>query len=135
MSTDPYVRGVLTVIAGALIYLCVVLTPLPVVSAQGALRPGEPTGPAEMVIVGVRLASGAALPVQVQGPVAIGGEVRVTGDVKVAGRVQTEQVPGTAERVVLVGWEENASAPAPGRFVGLDQPNNQGLPVTPRPRP
>ena len=132
MSIDAYLRGVLTVIAGALVYLCVVLTPLPAVSAQTALRPGDPTGPGEMVIVGVRLPEGAGLPVQVQGPVAIGGEVRVTGDVKVTGTVQTEQVPRTTQRVVLAGWEENGSTTTAGRFLPWDQPTNQALPVSPR---
>ena len=132
MSIDAYLRGVLTVIAGALVYLCVVLTPVPAVSAQSALRPGDPTGPAEMVIVGVRLAQGAALPVQVQAPVAVTGEVRVAGDVKVNGRVQTEQVPRTTERVVLACWEENGSTTVPGRFLQWDQPSNQALPVSSR---
>jgi hypothetical protein len=133
MSPDVYLRGVLTVIAGALVYLSVVLTPVPAVSAQGALRPGDPTGPAEMVIVGVRLSQGGALPVQVQAPIAVTGEVRVAGDVRINGRVQTEQVPRTTQRVVLAGWEESGTTTAPGRFLPWDQPSNQALPVAPRP--
>ena len=104
---DRYVRGVLTIIAGALVYLCVLATPWPAAEAQTARRPGDPTGPAEMVIVGVR----GTLPVQVQNAIGIAGEVKVTGDVRVTGRVQTEQVPRTSTRVVLAGWED-ASAPA-----------------------
>src|SRR3712207_7252960 len=34
MTTDSYVRVVLTVIAVALVYLCVILTPIPRASAQ-----------------------------------------------------------------------------------------------------
>jgi hypothetical protein len=61
MKNDAYLRGVLTVIAAALLYLCVLLTPLPAVSAQagrviGAPTPGVSTGPAEMVVVGWKVA-------------------------------------------------------------------------------
>ena len=51
--TDRYLKSVLTVIAGALIYLCVILTPIPRASAQTpSIRPGEPSGPTEVVVVG-----------------------------------------------------------------------------------
>ena len=41
---DRYTKAALTLIATALVYLCVVLTPLPGVQAQGGTqRPGEPT--------------------------------------------------------------------------------------------
>ena len=49
---DRYTKTILTVIAVALLYLAVVLTPFPSVSAQGTLRPGEPSGPLEVVVVG-----------------------------------------------------------------------------------
>ena len=51
MRVDLYTRMVLTAIAAALLYLCIILTPLPVASAQTAQRPGMPTGPAEVVIL------------------------------------------------------------------------------------
>ena len=129
MKVDAYLRGVFTVIAGALVSLCVVLTPWPTASAQTALRPGDPTGPGEMVIVGVR--QGVTLPVQVQGPVTVGNELRVTGDVKVSGRVQTEQVPRTLSRVVLTGWEDGGPGDAPGNLVRWNRATSVALPVAP----
>lgn len=138
MRTDWYLRGVLTVIAVALVYLCLIVTPLPAAFAQGARTPGarapgESTGPAEMVIVGWRLAPDAALPVQIPGRVSVTGDVRVSNDVRVTGRVQTEQAPRTTNRVVLAGWEESASASNPGRFQPWVEALNQALPVTSRP--
>ena len=129
MKADLYLRGVLTVIAGALVYLCVILSPLPAISAQTAQRPGDPTGPAEMVIVGVR--QGVALPVQMQGPVMVSNEVRVTGEVKVTGRVQTEQAPRTLSRVVLTGWEDGGAGDAPGSLVRWNRATSIALPVAP----
>ncbi len=52
--TDRYTKTVLTVIAGALIYLCVVMTAFPAAQAQSSARPGEPTGPQDVVVVGWR---------------------------------------------------------------------------------
>lgn len=124
MSNDRYIRGVLTVIAGALIYLCIVLTPVPAAFAQGARTPGEPTGPAETVIVGWKLAPGVGVPVQVLDPVSVAGEVRVSG------KVQTEQMPNTASRVVLTGWEQNGAATAPGSFTSWNVTQGRALPVT-----
>ena len=129
MKADAYVRGLLTVIAGALVYLSVILTPWPTASAQTAARPGDPTGPAEMVIVGVR--QGVALPVQVLSAVQIANEVRVTGDVRVTGRVQTEQVPRTADRVVLAGWEEGNTQGGQARILQWNNATRAALPVTP----
>jgi hypothetical protein len=129
MKSDAYLRGVLTVIAGALVYLCVVLTPWPTASAQTTQRPGEFTGPGEFVIAGVK--AGVALPVQVMGPVQIGNDVRISGDVKVTGRVQTEQVPRTADRVVLVGWEEGNSQAGQTRVVQWNRAAGVALPVSP----
>lgn len=99
---DRYTKTVLTLIAIALVYLCVVLTPLPGVQAQTAPRPGESTGPAQMVIVGWRGAPGEAIPVSMSGPV----PVTVAAPVQVTGRVTTEKASERADRVVLVGWEE-----------------------------
>jgi hypothetical protein len=126
MKSDLYLRAVLTVIAAALIYLCVLLTPLPVASAQvgqivGAPTPGVSTGPAEMVIVGWRVPE---IPV-----VVTRGEVRVTG------RVQAEPVPNAIQRTTLIGWEERARPESPGAFRALE-PQGDALPVMVRqPKP
>ncbi|MGH9174138.1 MAG: hypothetical protein ACRD1H_07255, partial [Vicinamibacterales bacterium] len=88
----------------------------------------ESTGPAEVVIVGWRLASDAALPVQVSGRVA--GDVRVTNDeLRVSGRVVTEQAPRTSTRDVLSGWEEHGSPTAVGTFSAWNRPQGRALPV------
>ena len=51
--TDRYTKCVLTVIAVALVYLCVIFTPLPHAHAQtSSIRPGESSGPTEVVVVG-----------------------------------------------------------------------------------
>ena len=122
---DGYLRFVLTVIAAALVYLCVVLTPWPRVAAQTAMRPGDPTGPAEMVIVGWRLPNNAALPVQVRGRT----EVAVAGEVRVSGRVATEPVPETSTRVVLAGWEDAASRERSGTYRTWNDGQRAALPV------
>lgn len=89
--TDRYSKVVLTVIAGALIYLCVVMTAFPAVQAQGTKRAGEMIAtPIEAVIVGWKL--NAPLPIMATEPL----------------RVQTERASGQADRVVIVGWEEGA---------------------------
>jgi hypothetical protein len=127
MRHDRYVRIVLTVIAGALLYLCVVLTPLPTVSAQrvvGGKTPGEYTGPAEVVIVDWRLPENASLPVTVtRGDVRVSNEVRITGDVEV------RQARNDALRTVLIGYEEGASTSGSGRFSGINQAAGRGVPV------
>jgi hypothetical protein len=135
MRNELYLRVVLTVIAGALVYLCIVFTPLPAASAQGrrvvgAPTPGESTGPGEMVIVGFRLPPDEALPIQ--GKVSVAGDVTVSNTVRVAGRVQTEPVDNTATRTVLVGWEENGQPQMPGRFARWNDGAKQALPVSPR---
>lgn len=130
MRNDWYLRLAVTVIAAALVYLCVVLTPMPAAFAQGARTPGESTGPAEVVIVGWRLAPDAVLPVQVSGRVT--GDVRVTNDdLRVSGRVLTEQAPRTSTRVVLSGWEDNGSATTVGTFSAWNRPEGRALPVAP----
>jgi len=105
---DRYTKAVLTLIATALVYLCVVLTPLPGVQAQGTQRPGEPTGPLPVVIVGWGGAPGTTLPVSTTRPV----PVTVAAPVEVTGRVSTDKATERADRVVLVGWEVGATRDA-----------------------
>jgi hypothetical protein len=131
MTNDRYVRITLTVIATALVYLCIVLTPLPSVSAQGgrvvgAPTPGVSTGPAEMVVVGWRVPD--TIPVTVAR-----GDVRITNDtIRVNGRVQAEQPPGTAHRTVLIGWEEQGTLTKAGGFAPLGSAQPRGVPVSVR---
>jgi hypothetical protein len=109
--TDRYTKTVLTVIAGALIYLCVVMTAFPVAQAQSSARPGEPTGPQDVVVVGWRPTT--ALPIVAVEPL----------------RVITEQRAGIPDRVVLAGWEEtNAQGATARRF----DAGGDGLPVSVR---
>ena len=103
--TDRYTKALLTIIATALIYLCVVLTPLPTVHAQFTQRPGEPTGPVQVVVVGWRAPQNETVPVAVSRPVA----VTVNGLVEVRGQVKTEKATDRAERVILSGWEEDVN--------------------------
>jgi hypothetical protein len=131
MTNDRYLRCVLTTIALALVYLCIVLTPLPIASAQGARTPGESTGPAEMVIVGVRLGPADAIPVYAPDPIPLTGDVKVSNEVRVTGRVQTEQAARTSSRVVVVGWEEKGSRDVEGRYWPLDPARVSGVPTAP----
>jgi hypothetical protein len=98
---DRYIKSVLTVIAVALIYICIVVTPLPGLSAQvPSLRPGEPSGPTEVVVVGWR--SGAREPVPVM--------IQQTQPLRIEGTVITERsTTRLADRVVVVGWESGGS--------------------------
>ena len=110
---DRYTKIVLTVIAGALVYICVVLTAFPAVQAQGTQRPGEFTGrPVEAVIVGWKITE----PVQIATSRPI--------------QVQTERSTGAADRMVIVGWEENAAPGRPGALAPIQSSRGQGLPVT-----
>ena len=125
---DKYTRTVLTVIAVALVYLCVINTPLPAAHAQSSARPGEPTGPAQVVIVG----ASAPLPVAFQRP----AEVVVTNKaLPIVGNVTTERSTGNADRVVLVGWEYMSFAEKdkyrPSMFQRFGKPGD-GLPVLSR---
>jgi len=113
---DRYTKAVLTLIATALLYLCIVLTPWPGVQAQTAARPGESTGPAQVVIVGWRGQAGESIPVTTLGNVG----VTVSGPVQVNGRVTTEKATDRADRVVLVGWEEGGNRE--GRGVPVMKP-------------
>ena len=128
--SDRYTKLVLTVIAVALLYLCVVLTPLPAVHAQNTLRPGEPTGPVQAVIVGWRGAPGETIPVSALQPVpvAIGDTVQIKGTV--TGTVTTERSSGVADRVMLVGWEEGAVREKMTRPMVSIRPLTPGLPVS-----
>jgi len=126
-----YLHAVLTVIAAALVYLCVLFTPLPIASAQGrpivgAPTPGESTGPAEMVIVGFRLPPDTVLPIQ--GTV----DATVSNTVRIAGRVETLPVDNTTTRAILVGWEEGGAPGSRGGFKAFNPLANQALPVSPR---
>jgi hypothetical protein len=128
---DSYLRIVLTVIAAALVYLRVVLTPMPAASAQGAVTPGTVIGPAEVTIVGWRLAPNATFPIHIPGRVTVNGEVRVSNDLRVTGKVETEQAAGSTSRVVLSGWEDAATPRAAGKFTPWNSGQGAALPVAP----
>ena len=126
--SDRYTKLVLTVIAAALLYLCVVLTPLPAVHAQNTQRPGEPTGPVQAVIVGWRGAPGETIPVSTTLPV----PVVIKDTVQISGTVATERSSGAADRVVIVGWEEGAvreKQTRPMRSITPLAPAAPGIPV------
>jgi hypothetical protein len=120
MAQDRYLNGVLTVIAGALVYLCMVWTPWPGAAAQSQpplVRPGDNVGPIPIVVVGWRAPEPVATAVQ--------------NTVQVAGRVVTERSTGVADRVVLVGWEERADPQRGSKeFRPLDPSTARGLPTT-----
>jgi hypothetical protein len=125
--TDRYTKTVLTMIAAALIYLCVVMTPLPAAHAQGSQRPGEiSTGPIQVIVTGWKTAE--TVPVAFQRPV----PVTVSNDVL---RVMTERSSGQADRVVLVGWEPGGvrERPTPSNFRPFPSTADAaGLPVVPQ---
>ena len=110
---DRYTKTVLTVIAAALVYLCVAVTAFPAVQAQSTARPGESTGPQEVVVVGWR--PNTPLPIVAPEPL----------------RVITEQQPGVKDRVVLVGWEETNVR---GKFERTLDLRSDGVPVSARTR-
>jgi len=90
--TDRYTKIVLTVIAAALVYLCIVMTAFPAVEAQTTKRAGDMINePIRAVIVGWSVAE--PMPIVTPRPI----------------QVQTERTAGTADRVIVVGWEENAA--------------------------
>ena len=126
---DRYTKTVLTVIAGALIYLCVIFTPLPGVSAQAPSKvPGVSSGPTDVVIVGWRAPDNAAFPVSIQHQV----RVSATEPLPIRGSVTTERSEsGLADRVVVVGWEENASKEKPSRLYPINSTKTTGIPVRP----
>ncbi len=133
MTTDRYLKGVLTVIALALVYLCVVSTPLPALIAQtqSLVKPGDITGPMQVVVVGWGGKPGDALPIVAAQPL----PTTVQNTVQVNGRVATERSGGTADRVVLVGWEERGDAARATNFRAFDITTPRpGLPTTVIPR-
>ena len=137
MPQDRYVKGVLTVIAAALVYLCAVLTTGPRALAQAQpqpplVRPGDITGPMQVVVVGWRAESGDVVPVAVTNAVA----TSVQNTVQVEGRVTTERSAGAADRVVLVGWEEQSEpARSSQQFRPFDNRTPRpGLPTSAIPR-
>jgi len=112
--TDRYTKIVLTVIAAALVYLCIVMTAFPSVQAQGTMRAGEMINkPIDAVIVGWKISE----------PVQIAATRPLV--------VQTERSTGAADRMVIVGWEENAAPGHPGALAPIQSSRRQGLPVSP----
>ncbi len=125
---DRYTKAVLTLIATALLYLCIVLTPWPGVQAQATPRPGEFTGPGQVVIVGWRGAPGDTIPVSSPEPIAVTAPaplaVRTTSPVVVTGQVTTSKATERADRVVVVGWEDEGTRDG--------KPPRPMLPITPK---
>ena len=125
---DRYTKFILTVIAGALLYLAVIFTPLPTANAQIPSKyPGQSSGPTEVVVVGWQ--TGQAIV-----PVSIGHPVQVTASkpLPVTGQVKTERVSDRADRVILIGWEERAvrdAARTLETFNPVGYPGGAGLPV------
>ena len=87
--TDRYTRAALTIIAACLVYLCVadLLRGAPVhAQVYATKRPGEQTGPAEVIIVGWRNFPQGGVPVQIASALPARGSEPI--------------------RVMLAGWEE-----------------------------
>jgi hypothetical protein len=100
--TDRYTKIVLTVIAGALVYLCVVMTAFPAVQAQSTKRAGEMLNqPIEAVIVGWKASE--PMPIATSRPLL----------------VQTERASGVADRVV--DGQQPSDAPPRHRLVVGDE--------------
>ena len=129
---DRYTKVVLSLIACALVYLCIVFTPWPGVHAQQpTLRPGEPSGPLEVLVVGWKPLAGLnAIPVSIAHQV----QVVATQPLPIVGAVTTERSSASADRVVVVGWEPNSTRekPVPMRAITTKEP---GLPVRVIPQP
>jgi hypothetical protein len=123
---DRYTKIVLTVIAGALIYLCIVITPLPGLNAQvTSQRPGVSSGPLDVVIVGWRTAE-TPFPVAVLNPV----RVTATDPLPIRGAVTTERSSSfRADRVFVVGWEENGLRDQPGQPQSISSSKKSIFPV------
>jgi hypothetical protein len=120
---DRYTKVALTVIAAALVYLCLALTPLSVLRAQTTQRPGEGMGPVQVVVIGWRAPAGEVV------PVAIDQAVQVAGIVQVKGQVATEPVE-RASRVVIAGYEMDATRDNSSQFRPFS--TGAGLPTTAR---
>ena len=101
---DRYTKAILTLIACALVYLCAIFTPLPRAHAQTPSKhPGEPSGPTEVIVVGWRAPGEIAVPVTITHPV----QVTAPQALRITGQVTTEN-SDRPERVIVIGWEENA---------------------------
>ena len=124
---DRYIKTMLTIIAGSLLYLCIVMTPLPRVSAQTPSRtPGVSSGPMEVIVVGYNAQS--AMPVSVSGLV----EVTASNPLRITGQVSTAKSSERADRVILVGWEKRSSRDTAGameRLSDLKGEASMALPV------
>ncbi len=91
------------------------------------------SGPTQVVIVGSQMPAGQTMPVSFQQPV----PVTINDPVTVTGRVTTERSSGAADRVVLVGWEENSSrekATQMQQFSGNVTYKGRALPVQQLPK-
>ena len=132
--TDRYTKAVLSLIACALVYLCIVFTPVPGAHAQQpTLRPGEPSGPLEVIVVGWQPRMGLAAI-----PVSIGHQVQVTAvqPLPIAGAVTTERSSSLmADRVVVVGWEQDSTRERPRSAMRAITTKEPGLPVRVIPQP
>jgi hypothetical protein len=126
---DRYTKVVFTVIAGALVYLCMAITPLPALRAQTTQRPGEGMGPVQVVVVGWRAPANQLVPVAIDGPVRVADTVQVAGTVQVRGPVSTEPVE-RASRVVIAGYELDATRDQSNAFRPFGPAG--GLPTTAR---
>ncbi len=122
---DRYTKTLLTVIAGTLLYIAAVVTPLPGVSAQQpSLRPGESSGPTQVVIVGWQPAGREPIPVTIQ----------QSQPLRIEGTVNTERSTSQlADRVVIVGWEQDGLRNAARTFRGISETSR--LPVALPPPP
>ena len=125
--SDRYMKFVLTIIAGALLYLCIVMTPPPRVSAQTPSKtPGVLSGPMEVVVVGYQAPS--PMPVAVSGLV----EVTASNPLRITGQVSTAKSSERADRVIVVGWEKTANRDKASSMEMLSDFKGQGsmaLPV------
>ena len=129
---DRYTKFILTVIAGALLYLAVILTPLP----RECRRPRNTRAIERAHCRSWSLARG--LPQAVM-PVSFSQPVEVTASTAAAGHRPGENraILRPADRVVLVGWEEgpNRDKRAPDGDVQRTRiPTGGALPVQQLPK-
>ncbi len=124
---DRYTKTLLTVIAGTLLYIAAVVTPLPGVAAQQpSLRPGESSGPTEVVIVGWRPGGREPVPVTIQ----------QSQPLRIEGNVNTERSTSQlADRVVIAGWEQDGVRNAPRGFRALTEVSRLPVALPPPPQP
>ena len=125
---DRYTKTLLTVIAGTLLYIAAIVTPLPAANAQTPSKfPGQSSGPTEVVVVGWTT-SQAVVPVSISQPV----QVTASKPLPVTGQVKTERASDRADRVILIGWEEGANRDSARTLEMLSEreyPTGGGLPV------